>query len=117
MFITELSKLPVIDIEYGKKILGNNETIIKDVLLLLINLLPDELEKIKLSYKKQQYGHLLTAIHRLHGAVCYSPTPRLKLVLSLLETELKNNIIDRLPLLLDTLEHETKEVMDTKDTL
>lgn len=112
MLSTELRTLPFIDIELGKKILGNNEEAIKDVLRLLVAALHTELAAIKSSYNEQQYENMLTVVHRLHGAVCYTPTPRLKLVLSHLETNLKNNIIDRLPLMLETLEYETTEVIN-----
>jgi len=114
MLAIELRNLPIIDIDTGKKALGNNEELIKDVLRLLIDTLPNEIATIKRSYHSHQYDRMLAAVHRLHGAVCYSPTPRLKLVLSHLESHLKHNIIDELPLLIDTLENETKEVINAR---
>ena len=114
MLSTELETLPIIDVELGKKLLGDKEDIIDDILELLIDSLPNELATIQRSYAKEEYERMLSVVHRLHGAVCYSPTPRLKLVLSHLETRLKHNIIDELPVLLDMLEYETKEVINAK---
>lgn len=115
MLATQLRTLPIIDFELGKQLVGDRTELIQDILSLLIDSLPSELETIKTSYDLQEYECMLAAVHRLHGAVCYSPTPRLKLVLSHLETRLKNNIIDELPLLLKLLELETKEVIKAKN--
>ena len=113
--LEELRTLPIIDKVLEKKLAGNTHDTITDILPLLIDSLPKELADIKRSYDEKQYDRMLYAVHRLHGAVCYSPTPRLKLVLSHLETRLKNNIIDELPILLGLLEFETKEVINAKN--
>src|SRR5690242_3339674 len=113
--LEELRTLPIIDKALEKKLAGTQINTMNDILYLLIDSLPKELADIKRSYDEKQYERMLYAVHRLHGAVCYSPTPRLKLVLSHLETHLKNNIIDELPFLLGLLEFETKEVINAKN--
>lgn len=102
----ELDNLPVIDCELAIKLAGNKKDLAKELLHLFIKNLDEEFSSIKHAYSDANYPELQKLIHKLHGAVCYCGLPRLKTVLTKLETELKSNIMSSLPSLLNQLETE-----------
>jgi two-component system, NarL family, sensor histidine kinase BarA len=104
--------LPVIDWEQSIKLAGNKRELANDILVLLIKDLPDDTSAINASYKAQNYQEMLRQVHKLHGALCYCGLPRLKTVVSRLETELKNNIMDSLPPLIETLDNEVTLLLE-----
>ena len=96
--------LATIDWELGTKLTGKKKFAV-ELLDLLVQSLPGDLIKIK---QAQDHAQLCAVVHKLHGAVCYCGTPRLKAVLSKLETDLKTNIISDLTshlIELDTAAH------------
>jgi two-component system sensor histidine kinase BarA len=107
-----LSDLPVIDWEQGKKLAGNNSGLANEIIEMLIKRLPQDLESINQLSKIPDYLALRNEVHKLHGAVCYCGTPRLKATLMKLETDLKNHIMIDLPYLLDRLNDEVQQVLD-----
>lgn len=108
----ELRDLPIIDWEQGLKLAGNREDLAKEILGMLAKRLEHDLTLIKELNAKGDYNALRDEAHKLHGAVCYCGTPRLKSVLAKLETDLKNNIMDDLPNLLDQLNVEVTLVLE-----
>lgn len=108
----EIHHLPIIDWELGLRLAGNKEDIAKDMLELLINSLPEEIALINTFSKDRNYSQLLKQLHRLHGAICYCGLPRLKLLVSRLETDLKNNIMFGLPSFLDQLNTEVNLLIE-----
>lgn len=85
--------LPVIDWKLGASLLGNKEDAAKEILSFFVKGLPAEIANIQ-KLQKENNQHLLRAsIHKLHGAICYCGTPRLKIIVASLETELRNNIM------------------------
>jgi len=104
--------LPVIDWELGARLAGNNLDIANDLLSLLIKNLTQDLQVIKEHYAAEDYSALRQEIHKLHGAVAYCGVPRLKSILSLLESNLKNNIMTSLPSQMDQLETEIKQILE-----
>ena len=107
-----LSDLPVIDWEQGKKLAGNNQELANEIMEMLIKRLPKDLESINQLSQIPDYLALRNEVHKLHGAICYCGTPRLKATLMRLETDLKNNIMVDLPYLLDRLNDEVQSVLD-----
>lgn len=89
--------LPIVDWELGMRLAGNQRDLAEDLLAMFVQNLPDELTTIKTLHQSQNYPELQQRVHKLHGAACYCGIPRLKMVLSELETNLKNNIIDNSP--------------------
>jgi two-component system, NarL family, sensor histidine kinase BarA len=85
--------LPVIDWKLGATLLGNKEDAAKEILGLFIKGLPEEIANIKKLHLDGNYTLLRSSVHKLHGAICYCGTPRLKVIIASLETELKNNIM------------------------
>lgn len=104
----ELDKLPIINWELGIKLAGGNKKLAEDVLEVLIKTLPADIHTIQQLYLAQSYQTLRQQVHKLHGAVCYCGTPRLKTLLAQLEITLKNNIITDLSSLLNQLDVEVK---------
>lgn len=103
----ELNNLPVIDDELGIKLAGNKKELANELLCLFMKNLNEEISSINELYTIKNYPELIRRIHRLHGAVCYCGLPRLKSVITQLETELKSNIMSNLPLLFNQLNAET----------
>jgi len=101
----DLEKLPVIDWDLAAKRAGNKK-IAEEILFLLLKRLPKDLAEILTAYRNKDYEELFFHVHKLHGAVAYCGLPRLKSVISSLETNLKNHIMDSLPSILEQLETE-----------
>ncbi|EKD70730.1 MAG: hybrid sensory histidine kinase BarA [uncultured bacterium] len=108
----ELNPLPVIDWDHSLKLAGHDTRLATDILAFLIKNLPEDLLIIKKLSVNDEYQELTRVIHKLHGAVCYSGTPRLKILLKRLETDLKNHIMDDLPSLLNQLETEVSLLLE-----
>jgi two-component system sensor histidine kinase BarA len=106
-----LDSLPIIDWEQGKKLAGNNASLADEILGMLIQRLEKDLALIKELNEKSLHEALRNEVHKLHGAVCYCGTPRLKATLMRLETDLKTNIMSDLPYLLDQLSNEVHLVL------
>lgn len=102
--------LPVIDWDLGIKLTGKKE-IAEEILTCLVSTLPQDNDDIQHFYHEKQYTELKSRVHKLHGAVCYCPTPRLKQVLAQLESDLKTNIMDGLASHLSTLNKEVRLVL------
>jgi two-component system sensor histidine kinase BarA len=110
--------LPIFDWNQALQLAGQKRDLAEDILSMLMKELPDETVKINQTYKEQNYSEMLRLVHKLHGALCYSGIPRLKTVIAKLETELKTNIMDSLPALMDLLntevglllEHQSRQI-------
>ena len=108
----ELDHLSVIDWELGIKLAGNKRDLAEEILNMLIKNLPDDMSAITQLYHDKNYLGLLQRVHKLHGAICYCGLPRLKTVLSHLETDLKSHIMDSLPSLHDQLHAEVNLLLE-----
>lgn len=108
----EFNHLPMVDWKLAMKLAGNNQELAEDIFNLTLKNLPQELLSIKQSHFVQNYSELLGQVHKLHGALCYCGFPRLKTLVATLETDLKNNIMDNLPLLLDRLNTEVNLLLE-----
>ena len=107
-----LSDLPIIDWEQGLKLAGHRKDLAQEILGMLMNRLNEDLALIKQLNEQSDYSALKDQVHKLHGAVCYCGTPRLKTVLSALETDLKNTIMKNLPHHLNQLNDEVRLLLD-----
>ncbi|OGT47306.1 MAG: hypothetical protein A3E83_00815 [Gammaproteobacteria bacterium RIFCSPHIGHO2_12_FULL_41_20] len=106
-----MNELPIINWELGTQLADNKRDLAEELLSILINSLPIEIKVIKESLHNQNRDKLWQSVHKLHGAVCYCGTPRLKQVLTKLETSIKTNIMDNLPLLIDELSTEVNQLL------
>lgn len=109
---TGLGNLPTIDWDLSMKLAGNKKDLAIDILSMLINSLPNELKEIQTLFDTKKYTELTRKVHKLHGAICYCGTPRLKITIALLETDLKSNIIDKIPFLLNQLVVESHYLLE-----
>lgn len=107
----DLEHLPVIDWDIGTKLAGNKREFAKEMLTMLCQTLPDDIHAILTCHLQQDFTSLKQRLHKLHGALCYCGAPRLKAVVVQLESNLKNNIMDTLPSLLQQLDHEAKQLV------
>jgi|SRR5579862_8308847 len=89
----QLQHLPIIDWELGSKLVGGKKEIAKEMIDILVKSLPIEIKAIKQLQSDKNHIKLIACVHKLHGAVSYCGTPRLKIVVAALETNLKNNIM------------------------
>ncbi|MBV9575966.1 MAG: Hpt domain-containing protein [Gammaproteobacteria bacterium] len=112
----DLNHLPIIDWELATKLAGNKKELAEELLCLLLKTLPDDRATIKQLYIEQNYAELLRRVHKLHGALCYCGLPRLKTIVARLETQLKSDIIDSLPPILDQLDVEIKLLLEHRPT-
>ncbi len=106
------SILPVIDWQLGLKLAGNKQQLAEEMLDLLAISLKDEVVAIKKLYNDKNYLELKQRLHKLHGAVCYCGTPRLKNAITALETILKQNNVELIPSLLEQFEHESELLLN-----
>lgn len=107
-----LNTLPVIDWELAIQVAGQQKDLATQLLTHLTKHLPNDVTAIQSAYQAQNYPEMLRLVHKLHGALCYCGTPRLKTVVACLETNLKNNIMESLPLLIDTLMTEVNLLLE-----
>lgn len=90
-FMDEISHLPLIDKETALKLAGNNPQLADDLLSMLIQQLPNDLTNIEQAYQQSNYTELSQRLHKLRGGVAYCGLPRLKILLSEMEIQLKQN--------------------------
>lgn len=107
----ELKNLPIIDWDLSIKLAGNKKDLAEDMLNLLVKNLSEDVSTIKKCHPIDDYQELLRRVHRLHGALCYCGLPRLKSVITRLETDLKKNILINVPTLFQQLDIETSLVL------
>jgi len=104
--------LPLIDWEQAINVAGNQKALAEDILRMLMKSLPDDAASIRQLGQEQNYSELLKRVHKLHGALCYSGVPRLKSIVLVLETDLKNNIMVDLPSILDRFDTEVSLLLE-----
>ena len=73
---------------------------------MLVKSLPDLLITIKQSYDDENTEELLTAVHKFHGACCYTGVPKLKQLAEIIESGLKSEGI------IESIEPELLELID-----
>ena len=101
----------VIDWELAMELAGNDKAFAKQMFLLLVKDLGNELPEIKKEYITQQITSLKKRLHRLHGALCYCGAPRLKNATAALERALENNKDLEIANLMKQFELEIKELI------
>lgn len=108
----ELGNLPVVDWDLATKLAGNKLEYAEEIMSFLMKNIQTDVKDIKNSFKSKKSDQFLYKIHKLHGAVCYTGLPRLKTILSQLETDLKNNIMESSPSYLAQLDSEVSLLLE-----
>lgn len=104
---------PIIDWELGTKLAGNSREAAEEMLALLVKSLVNDLPEIKQAFTEKKNDKLARQIHRLHGALCYCGTPRLKAVTQQLETAIKQGKPTEINELFNQFESETLQLLAT----
>ncbi|WP_449357319.1 response regulator [Alishewanella longhuensis] len=81
--------VPLIDWPLALQRAAGKPELAQEMLLLLIKSLPQSDKQIRQAITDNDQQVLLHALHKLHGACCYTGVPRLKNLLEALETQLK----------------------------
>lgn len=100
--------LDVIDLKLGQTLVGDDVDMAKELLVMLANNLREHEQIIKHAFSKKDISALLKEAHKLHGATCYTGTPRLKQAAYDLEQAAKKNHVELIPGLVEQLETEIK---------
>ena len=105
-------KLAIIDLDLGAKLVGNDKSMAKELLEMLIDTLPEHLNEITTAYEANNLDALVKATHKLHGATCYTGTPRLKASAAALEQAAKQKQTEKLQELFKQLVEEINMVLN-----
>lgn len=97
--------MPVIDWNAWIQVAGKEEYALEMLDVFMKNIEFD-LRAIQEAYVVQNFEELKKIVHKLHGALCYCGLPRLKKLVSSLESALKKHIMVDLPSLLNQLHAE-----------
>lgn len=97
--LPSFSESPAIDWPLCIRLANNKKMVAQEILLLVLQQLPSDLQLIKQAQEKADNAELLRQIHKLHGALCYSGMPRLKNAAAQLENVLKQASVDTAKLL------------------
>ncbi len=73
-----MHKLAAIDFELSCKLANNNKKVAMELLSIMHNKLPDDLEVIEQYQQEKNYAALVNEAHRIHGGTCYCGVPALK---------------------------------------
>lgn len=90
------NEVKVIDLELGAKLMDNNLEVAKELLSLLISHIPEHQVAMESVYDERDFESLEKAVHKLHSALCYSATPRLKAAIANFEMHLHLNHNDEI---------------------
>jgi two-component system sensor histidine kinase BarA len=101
-----LNALPIIDRQDGLRLAGQNQAFADEILNLFIAELKAETQAFHALLAQNNLVELQKQIHKLHGACCYTGTPRLKACIYHLETVLKTQQAADLASLLTQLSDE-----------
>lgn len=101
-----LNALPIIDRQDGLRLAGQNQAFADEILNLFIAELKAETQAFHALLAENNLVDLQKQIHKLHGACCYTGTPRLKACIYHLETVLKTQQAADLASLLTQLSNE-----------
>lgn len=110
--LDDQSNNQAIDWNLGLKLAGNKRELAEEMLTMLTSNLTNDMKSIRDSYENKNYDELQKRLHKLHGAVCYCGTPRLKNAISILEGVLKQGDFSSISDLLQKMEYESVLVLE-----
>ncbi len=87
----------VVDFEYAKVLVGGNEAVVWEILALLVESLPIEMEEMQSAYEKKDWAALCAIAHKLKGGSSYCGTLLLKSVCAELENYIKSGLTEKIP--------------------
>lgn len=91
-----MQKNKVLDFEYAKRLFEGNEIIARELVIMLIDGLPEEVVRLREAYQEKN-GEALSAIaHKLKGAASYCGALRLKAICTELENYINSGLTARI---------------------
>lgn len=110
----ESSNEEIIDLKLGAHLIGGDENLAKEAILMLVNSFPDDLNKLEKAYLKKDWAVMQVIIHKLRGGTSYCGTPRLKAAcirlddaLELGQNELINDLYGQLLFEIEAVQKES----------
>lgn len=100
----------IIDIEYAKTLLGGNETLIYEMLTMLVNSFPEEIKALEEAYRQKNWQELSNLAHKLKGGSSYCGTLRLKSACAELDNSIKSDVTEKIPDLYEQVLSEIEAV-------
>ncbi len=85
-----------VDINLSLKLANHKAPLARDMLVMLLNALPDDQAQINTALAERDYAHLEETVHRLYGSCCYCGVPRMKRISGLLDRMLQARQYDQL---------------------
>ena len=71
------------------QLMGNKESVAQELAIILREMLPKFKAQLQFAFTKNDPQEIQTVAHKLHGGLCYVITPRLKYLITQLETACK----------------------------
>lgn len=108
----------VIDLVQGAHLMGGDEKLAKEAILMLVESFPDDLAKLEKAYLGSDWVVVEMIVHKLRGGTSYCGTPRLKEACTLLDDYLqsgkkeKKQIESMYQILLQEVEAIKQQVME-----
>lgn len=109
--------LPLLDMQSAIDYSNADQNFVLELRQMLVDVLPDHRHNIESYANQKDWDKLAREAHKLHGALSYTGTPRLKHYSKQLQLTAQNGPTDKIqPLLkefLDTLDQTSKSLQDT----
>ena len=77
------------DLQASLQLMGNKEPVARELAMMLKDQLPEFNTQLLAAFEKNDAQEIQTVAHKLHGGICYVITPKLKYLISQLETACK----------------------------
>lgn len=87
-------KQAAIDWDLCIKLAGHKKDVAREILVLVVEQLPVDLQEILRVTEEKDYRELLRLVHKLHGALCYTGMPELKKGVAEFEGYLKRDVVE-----------------------
>lgn len=96
---------------------AGKEELAIEMFTMLVKSIPDSLQSIELNHDEQNVEELIKAVHKFHGACCYTGVPKLKNLAEMIEGGLKKHkSIEQVePELLELIDQMTAMIEELKD--
>lgn len=111
VMVDEIAQLETLDLDEGARLAGNNMTAAKEVMEMLIEALPADLEKLKSLHASHDIESMYQLVHKIYGGLCYCGVPRLRELTKRLKISLIENDLLTLDKQLEALLYEADNVM------
>ena len=114
--LPEFLNHPILDWSLALNRSAGKEELAIEMFTMLLRSLPQALEQLNQGIQQHNYDTVLSEVHKLHGACCYTGVPKLKDLVELIEIGLKKsgNIEGVEPELLELIDQIESLLVDSK---